>query len=294
MAIPAAPRTLALAHDGVVTVDEAHEHDLSNGAIGRRVKSGEWVRVAPGIYRLADHPATNRTRTRIATLSVSRDAVLSGLAAAWWHGVATKRPVVVTVTGPKSWKGSTVQGRKVIRRTLDAEDVVVHKGLRVTALPLSVLEGAVEGNMDVLDRALQREKVTVDALVETFQRRRNRKGAAEMAKMLVLVGSGARSAAERLAVDAFEQHGITGWIANHPAAGYVIDFAFAEKKVAVEIDGMAYHSDAAVFRSDRKRRNALIAAGWTVLNFTWADLVEQPGYVAAQVKYALRRTQSAG
>ncbi|KAF0969598.1 MULTISPECIES: type IV toxin-antitoxin system AbiEi family antitoxin domain-containing protein [Gordonia] len=294
MVISTALRTLALSHDGVVTIDEAREHGLSNGAVGRRVKSGEWVREAHGIYRLADHPVTSRTRTRIATQSVSRDAVLSGLAAAWWHGVATKRPAVVTVTGPKSWKGATVKGRKVIRRTLDSADVVDHKGLRVTALPLSVLEGAVEGNMDVLDRAVQREKVTVDALVETFQRRRKRKGAAEMAKMLVLVGSGARSAAERLAVDAFEQHGITGWIANHPAAGYVIDFAFTEKKVAVEIDGMAYHRDAEVFRSDRARRNALITAGWTVLNFTWADLLERPGYVAAQVEYTLRRTQSAG
>ncbi|ASR02314.1 type IV toxin-antitoxin system AbiEi family antitoxin domain-containing protein [Gordonia rubripertincta] len=293
MTIPTALRTLALAHDGVVTVGDARERGLSNGAIARRVKSGEWVREAHGIYRLADHPVTNRTRIRIATLSVSHDAVLSGMAAAWWHGVVTKPPAVVTVTGPKSWKRATVKGRKVVRRTLDDADVVDHKGLRVTALPLSVLEGAVEGNMDVLDRALQREKVTVDALVETFQRRRKCKGAAEMAKMLVLVGSGARSAAERLAVDAFEQHGITGWIANHPAAGYVIDFAFESGKVAVEIDGMAYHRDAEVFRSDRKRRNTLIAAGWTVLNFTWADLVEQPGYVAAQVKYALRQNQSA-
>ncbi|AZZ83111.1 MULTISPECIES: type IV toxin-antitoxin system AbiEi family antitoxin domain-containing protein [Gordonia] len=294
MVIPTALRTLALAHDGLVTVDEAHEHGLSNGAIARRVKSGEWVREAHGLYRLADHPVTNRSRTRVATLSVSQDAVLSGLAAAWWHGVATKRPAVVTVTGPKSWKGTAVKGRKVIRRTLSGADVVVHKGLRVTALPLSVLEGAVEDSMDVIDRALQREKVTVEALVAVYQRRRKCQGAAEMGKMLVLVGSGARSAAERLAVDVFEEHRITGWVANHPAAGYVIDFAFLAEKVAVEIDGMAYHRDTEVFQSDRTRRNVLITAGWTVLNFTWADLLEKPGYVAAQVEYALRQTQSAG
>ncbi|WP_316042959.1 DUF559 domain-containing protein [Gordonia sp. CNJ-863] len=98
-----------------------------------------------------------------------------------------------------------------------------------------------------------------------------------MGKMLVLVGSGARSAAERLAVDVFEEHRITGWVANHPAAGYVIDFAFLAEKVAVEIDGMAYHRDTEVFQSDRTRRNVLITAGWTVLNFTWADLLEKRG-----------------
>jgi len=130
--------------------------------------------------------------------------------------------------------------------------------------------------------------VTVDDLVATYQRRRRCKGAADMAAMLVLAGSGARSAAERLTVDVFAEHGIEGWVANHPVGSFEIDFAFLDRMVAVEIDGMAYHRDVSAFQRDRTRRNTLITAGWTVLNFTWADLVERPGYVAAQVNHALR------
>ena len=60
-----------------------------------------------------------------------------------------------------------------------------------------------------------------------------------------------------------------------------------EYKGAVEIDGMAHHRDAEAFHHDRTRRNTLIALGWTVLNFTWPDLVERPGYVAVQVRRAI-------
>ncbi|WP_238423275.1 type IV toxin-antitoxin system AbiEi family antitoxin domain-containing protein [Gordonia sp. 'Campus'] len=280
-------RKLALAHDGVITIDEARGHGLTRGAISRRVRSGEWVREGPGLYRLADHPVTGQSRTRIATLTVSPQAILSGLAAAWWHGIVSARPATSAVSAPRGWHGSPVAGARIVRRDLDDADIVVRRGLRVTSLPLSVLEGAVEGKFDVLDRALQNKRVTVDALTEAYQRRRKCKGASKMAQMLVLVGSGARSAAERLTVDLFEEHGIEGWIANHPVGSYEIDFAFVRKKVAVEIDGMAYHRDVDAFQHDRARRNALITAGWTVLNFTWSDLLERPGYVAAQVRKTL-------
>ena len=42
---------------------------------------------------------------------------------------------------------------------------------------------------------------------------------------------------------------------------------------------MAYHTDVDRFQRDRSKQNALIALGWTVLRFTWSDLIERPGYV---------------
>ena len=74
-----------------------------------------------------------------------------------------------------------------------------------------------------------------------------------------------------------------------PAYGYVIDFAFPDRKVAVEIDGFSFHRDAAAFQRDRTKRNLLTANGWTVLNFTWTDLVDRPAQVAADVRAVLRR-----
>ena len=68
---------------------------------------------------------------------------------------------------------------------------------------------------------------------------------------------------------------------------YLIDVAFPAAMLAVEIDGFAYHRDATAFQHDRTRRNTLIAKGWTVLNFTWSDLVERPDYVISSIEAAL-------
>jgi very-short-patch-repair endonuclease len=109
----------------------------------------------------------------------------------------------------------------------------------------------------------------------------------EMVRLLEGVGDGARSAAERVVAVLLRRARIRGWVANHPTAGYCVDVAFLEEMLAVEIDGMASHGGARAFQRDRTRRNALIAAGWTVLNFTWADLIERPTYVPDSIHQSL-------
>ncbi|ANY22738.1 hypothetical protein [Gordonia terrae] len=136
------------------------------------------------------------TAPALRAFALARDGVVTA-AEAGEHGLVTTRPATTTVTASRSWHGSPVKGTLVVRRNLDESDIVVEKGLTVTTVPLSVLEGAIEGKIDVLDRALQDKRVTVDALVQTYQRRRRCRGAHEMAKMLALLGSGARSVAER-------------------------------------------------------------------------------------------------
>lgn len=84
-----------------------------------------------------------------------------------------------------------------------------------------------------------------------------------------------------------DEAGIGGWVANHPSCGYEIDVAFIPQMVAVELDGFAFHREAGTFQRDRTRRNALIAAGWTVLNFTWGDLTERAGYVESAIRQSL-------
>jgi len=84
--------------------------------------------------------------------------------------------------------------------------------------------------------------------------------------------------------------GITGWHANYPVLGYRVDVGFPVQRVAVEIDGWAWHSDSERFRQDRQRQNAMVNAGWRVLRFTWHDLAEQPDAVIDQIRRELART----
>ena len=101
----------------------------------------------------------------------------------------------------------------------------------------------------------------------------------------------------RVALGLLVTEGVTGWVSGYPllVGGEVVailDIAFPEALLAIEIDGWAWHSDPDRFQRDRQRQNALVAAGWTVLRFTWADLIERPEQVVATVVRTLARLRS--
>jgi hypothetical protein len=66
-----------------------------------------------------------------------------------------------------------------------------------------------------------------------------------------------------------------------------LDIAWPSMKVAVEADGRAHHDTVAALYRDRVRANQLELQGWTILRFTWADLVRRPDWIVGQVRRAL-------
>ena len=55
-----------------------------------------------------------------------------------------------------------------------------------------------------------------------------------------------------------------------------LDHAYPFQRVALEYDGRSVHEAPTALYRDRDRQNALAALGWTVLRFTWWDVVEDP------------------
>ncbi|HEY5842042.1 MAG TPA: DUF559 domain-containing protein, partial [Mycobacterium sp.] len=104
---------------------------------------------------------------------------------------------------------------------------------------------------------------------------------------LQAAGDKAHSHAERLLIKQLKNAGITGWVANCPVGPYVVDIAFRGRKIAIEVDGFAFHTDAEVFQHDRNRQNYLVLNGWQILRFTWQDLVEHPERVIAEIRRAI-------
>ncbi|MGQ0573053.1 MAG: endonuclease domain-containing protein [Pseudonocardia sp.] len=105
--------------------------------------------------------------------------------------------------------------------------------------------------------------------------------------MLAAAGDRADSAAERVLVAALREAGITGWVLGHPFGHYVLDLAFVRERVAVEVDGWAWHADVERFRTDRRKGNAVTAAGWVLLRFTWHDLTRRPTECVTEILAAL-------
>jgi very-short-patch-repair endonuclease len=97
----------------------------------------------------------------------------------------------------------------------------------------------------------------------------------------------ADSAAERLLISLLRDSGLTGWERGLPFERWIIDVAFPEARLAIEVDGWAWHTDVDRFRADRRKGNALVRAGWQVLRFTWHDLTNQPAHVVLEIRSAL-------
>lgn len=89
------------------------------------------------------------------------------------------------------------------------------------------------------------------------------------------------------------------WVANRPIVGVdgrvvaEIDFAHEGLRIAIEVDGRAFHSDRQAFERDRERQNALVLGGWMVLRFTWEQITERPEEVIAAVQAAVAQRAGA-
>jgi hypothetical protein len=78
---------------------------------------------------------------------------------------------------------------------------------------------------------------------------------------------------------------------QHPFGPYEIDFAYPHLLIAIEVDGYGPHSGPVQFQRDRDRQNALVAGGWTILRFTWRDVVKRPDHVARLIAEAIGRAE---
>lgn len=274
-------------HDGVITLAQARSSGLSHSAIQRRVTSGRWRRCATGVYFADDRPFNTAARIRAAVWSHGPSATATGLTAAWWLGLMAVEPGELEVTVPRNSHGRGRAGVRVRRRDLAEQDVVEARGLRVTGLALTVLEASARrnGGPKIMDSALQR-RVGLAELQRAHLRNRGRQGAVAARRMLRAASGGARSEAERLVIQLLRAADFDGWQANYPVGRYLVDIAFPRQRVAIEIDGWAFHSDQPAFQNDRKRQNWLALQGWQVLRFTWLDVTQHPERVLAEIRAA--------
>jgi very-short-patch-repair endonuclease len=275
-------------HDGVITLDQARAAGLSARVVQRRLKSGDWVRCSRGVYFVNDRPFSDAARIRAAVWGYGVGAAASGLTAAWWHTLTRFAPEIAEVTVPRDSHGRRHTDTRVRRRSLDECDIVERRGLRVTSLPLTVVEAAAKrgGGPKLMDNALQRH-VDLNSLWHAHLRNKGRTGAPRSRRLLQAASDGSRSVAERLLIKILNDAGITGWKANYRVGDYRVDVGFPGPRVVLEVDGMAFHTGAEEFQIDRQRQNAIVLNGWQVLRFTWLDLTEYPDRVVAVIRAAI-------
>lgn len=290
--------SLLVEQAGVISRDQALALGLSARQIDRRVAEGRWLRAFPGTYRLRAVAPTPEGEVRAAALWLP-DAVLLGSGAGFWWDIVD--------TPPARWEflirgvaHLTPHHRVRVRRCfVDDRDVTSRRGLAVISRPLAVLRTAVEmererrgAGITLIDRVKQRRLVTEMDLARAFRRNCGTWGTTTMRWLLERTGDDAHSELERLAVSLLRAAGITNFKPNLTirlgnGRKTEIDIAFRRERIAIELDGFAYHSTPDAHRVDLRRMNDLLADGWRVRRFTFADLVEDPEAFVRTVRQLL-------
>ena len=275
---------------GVVTFAQAVGCGLPPTTVRRRIREDGWARLHPAVYLVGGHRPTGEARVRAAWLWGGEGSAVTGPAAAFWHGMLDRAPAVVDLTVPARAKPRPQSGVRVRRRALLAQDLVHVRYVTVADKPLAALETAIAGpeGSVFLDRTLQRH-VRFPALYRSYCRNIGRQSWSDAERLVRAAADRADSAAERLLVALLRAAGIGGWVLGHPFGPYRIDLAFPAARVAIEVDGWAWHVDPQRFRNDRRKGNMITRCGWDLLRFTWHDLDARPAGTIAEIRQTLAR-----
>jgi very-short-patch-repair endonuclease len=146
-----------------------------------------------------------------------------------------------------------------------------------------------------IERALahaDREHPTrLEQLPLLLDRHVRRGGVRRLRHMLASPASAAltRSEAEERLLSLIRAAGLPDPRTNAIVHGYEVDCYWKHARMAVEVDGYAWHGSARAFVRDRKRDAALAAAGIHVLRLSWQQVAEEREKTLVQLTQALLR-----
>lgn len=279
---------------GVISYRQALGLGLTERQIHRLCLNGEWRRVHPGVYRHAVVPPTPEADLRAAGLWLGPEAIATGLGAAWWWGLTSETPHRWELTSTSSAHIEPLTRVRACRTFVDPTDRTTYRDLGVISKPLAVLRGAIAlerlqsgRGVALIDRAKQRGMTSDAELDRAFRRNRGTWGTVAMRAILEHVGGRAASELERRAVRILRAAGITGFRVNFRttlSSGRPVEFdiAFPLLKLALELDGFAFHSSVEQLQADHRRQREVMDDGWRVRRFTWTDVADDPeGFVRA-------------
>ncbi|HLI57794.1 MAG TPA: type IV toxin-antitoxin system AbiEi family antitoxin domain-containing protein [Actinomycetota bacterium] len=301
---------------GAIGRQQALAEGLGPDAIKYRVRSGEWRRVLPGVFIVNSVLPSWNQKLKAAELWACGDAVVSHRAgAAVWELDGIEHPPVELLTTKGSHlvpKGIILHRTKVLAR----RDWAEYGGFRVTGLARTLfdLAGVVDpGTFEAAaESALRRNRNLYGDLVARLDElgTQGRNGIAVVREFLAARDPDAaptESVLEtrflRLARAAGLPELVRQYVVRAPSGSPVggdrfitrLDFADADPegtRFGIRLNGKATHLVPEQWQKDQTQGNDLEVLGWTVLDFTWEDVVDRPDYVIAMMQRGYARAIS--
>lgn len=288
---------------GLVTSEQCHRAGLSIGGLRARVRTGNWHRLSRGVYvETAAWPDGAReqliVRCRGLLLILPPGSAISHCTAGtlWQLARVDDAPHdEIHVTVPHGAGPVRIHGCRA-HTTREPIPAVQLLSLPVTDLARTVVDVArtqpVDAAVVAADSALamrpQLEFELVDALLGC-----NGWPGHQRAAFVVRFADGrAESVLESLARLRWHDAGlpppeVQATIRDRGRFVARVDFLWRAARLVVEVDGMGKYADATEIAREKQRQNGLVRAGYTVLRFTWADVVHRPAEPVATVRALL-------
>jgi very-short-patch-repair endonuclease len=196
------------------------------------------------------------------------------------------------VTAPASRRG--VPGIRLHRsHSLDAQDTTNHQGIPITTIHRTLLDIAAQVPEHHLERALaQSERLQLydhRAIEDVIKRSNGHRGTRRLADAIDAGPAWTRGELEARMRSFVRKHRLPHAVFNdvldapdHPQLE--VDVYFPAHGLVVETDGWESHRTRQAFESDRAKDAALVAAGYTVMRFTWRQLRDDPQTCADRIR----------
>lgn len=295
---------LASEQDGAFSRAQANDLGISDDQLARRVRHGILQQTGPNAFRIAGAPRSLRSELVDLLLDVGEPALVARATAAALHGFdgfVLRRPFHLLVPRDRALS----RGNARIHRTLafDLADRTTFEGLAVTTPARTIIDlASVVSSARLaacIDSALRDGLVSEDHLHRRIValRSQGRYGLPVLAEVVAgfEVTRGGHSWLEReylrLIAAAGLPRPVTQQVLSRAGDRLVrVDCHFVGTAVVVELLGYRFHRTRSQMERDAKRANALLRDGYRPYQFTYGQVVSEPGYVVAETTRALRPT----
>ena len=271
---------------GLAATHELYSRGFSRWTLGRAVASGEIVRVRQGWYSSPDLSPVLQRGARVG-------GPVTCITGAQVHGLAVfndHRPH--TAVRQHSSRLRSSNNRRLRLSSMGRADAVVHWSLASDerlllgvreCLCQMVLCQSPERVVAAADSAIRLGRMTAQEWHSTTAHFPPR-----LRLLLAEIDPASESITESLFRFRIARLGVRMRSqVKVPGVGFV-DFIIGER-LAIEIDGFAYHSDPDNFEADRRRDARLSARGFRVLRFSYKQITSQWAEVRAAVMASIAR-----
>ncbi|WP_205698506.1 type IV toxin-antitoxin system AbiEi family antitoxin [Conexibacter sp. SYSU D00693] len=279
---------IARRQHALITTAQLRDLGWGRGAIQHAVAQRWLHRVHVGVFSVTP-VLTPHARWLAATLA--SNGVLSHESAAALHGLAPQRrpQVDVIALGRADGRPGIVVHRA---KVLTPSDRTRRHGIPVTSPTRTLVDLAAQWErgrlLDLAMELLHRRQLDVSRVLEA--RALRRPGARSLDALLEQLDEGTRSKLERTFFALCRHGGLPRPATQHRLAkGHHVDFAWPERRVAVETDSWTWHGNVRQWNRDHDRDARAVARGWQVLRFTRVQVEEQPVAVLSALRAALER-----